>query len=231
MEQKKILSRCPRFSGLTEAEMGAVLREMQVKEKDYEKGEILLFAGEVPRDFGIVLEGGIVILKEEFSGSTTLLSQGFPGEIFAEAFAASGEPSLVTVEAAKKTRILWISYGRMMRPEGGGRGKGRLVENMMHILAEKNLFLANRVSHLSRRTLREKVLSYLGEQAAKQGSREFDIPFDRQKLADYLAADRSALSAVLGKLQREGVLTFRKHHFILHTEDEVVHEMEKGDHR
>lgn len=109
MEQKKILSRCPLFSGLTEAEMGAVLREMQVKEKDYEKGEILLFAGEVPRDFGIVLEGGIVILKEEFSGSTTLLSQGFPGEIFAEAFAASGEPSLVTVEAAKKTRILWIS--------------------------------------------------------------------------------------------------------------------------
>ena len=74
MEQKKILSRCPLFSGLTEAEMGAVLREMQVKEKDYEKGEILLFAGEVPRDFGIVLEGGIVILKEEFSGSTTLLS-------------------------------------------------------------------------------------------------------------------------------------------------------------
>ena len=63
MEQKKILSRCPLFSGLTEAEMGAVLREMQVKEKDYEKGEILLFAGEVPRDFGIVLEGGIVILK------------------------------------------------------------------------------------------------------------------------------------------------------------------------
>ena len=119
----------------------------------------------------------------------------------------------------------------MMRPEGGGRAKGRLVENMMHILAEKNLFLANRVSHLSRRTLREKVLSYLGEQAAKQGSREFDIPFDRQKLADYLAADRSALSAVLGKLQREGVLTFRKHHFILHTEDEAVHEMEKGDHR
>ena len=101
MEQKKILSRCPLFSGLTEAEMGAVLREMQVKEKDYEKGEILLFAGEVPRDFGIVLEGGIVILKEEFSGSTTLLSQGFPGEIFAEAFAASGEPSLVTVEAEK----------------------------------------------------------------------------------------------------------------------------------
>lgn len=92
MEQKKILSRCPLFSGLTEAEMGAVLREMQVKEKDYEKGEILLFAGEVPRDFGIVLEGGIVILKEEFSGSTTLLSQGFPGEIFAEAFAASGSP-------------------------------------------------------------------------------------------------------------------------------------------
>ena len=137
--------------------MGAVLREMQVKEKDYEKGEILLFAGEVPRDFDRA--GGRNRnferrIQRQYDSSVT----GFPGEIFAEAFAASGEPSLVTVEAAKKTRILWISYGQMMRPEGGGRAKGRLVENMMHILAEKNLFLANRVSHLSRRTAGEGAL-------------------------------------------------------------------------
>ena len=118
-----------------------------------------------------------------------------------------------------------------MRPEkGGGRERETRRKYDAHPGREKPVSGKPRI-HLSRRTLREKVLSYLGEQAAKQGSREFDIPFDRQKLADYLAADRSALSAVLGKLLREGVLTFRKHHFILHTEDEAVHEMEKGDHR
>ena len=102
---------------------------------------------------------------------------------------------------------------------------------MLAVVADKNLMLNRRLGHLSKRSTREKLLSYLSEQATLHDSADFYIPFDRQKLADYLAADRSALSAVLGKLQREGVLTFRKHHFILHTEDEAVHEMEKGDHR
>lgn len=150
-----------------------------------------------------------------------------PGEIFAEAFAAAGETSLVTVEAARDTEVLWIHFERMMR-SGAGKAQQTLVENMMQILAKKNLFLAGRVSHLSRRTLREKVLSYLAGQAARQGSRSFDIPFDRQGLADYLAADRSALSAVLGKLKKEGVLTFRKNHFTLLTEDEEAEKAGEG---
>ncbi len=62
-----------------------------------------------------------IYLREEFSGSITLLAQGMPGEIFAEAFAAAGEPSLVTVEAARDTEVLWIHFGRMMRRSGPGR--------------------------------------------------------------------------------------------------------------
>ena len=151
-----------------------------------------------------------------------------PGEIFAEAFAAAGEPSLVTVEAARDTEVLWIHFGRMMRRSGTGRAQQILVENMMQILAKKNLFLAGRVAHLSRRTLREKVLSYLGGQAARQRSNSFEIPFDRQGLADYLAADRSALSAVLGKLKKEGVLTFHKNQFTLLAEDADAEEAGKG---
>ena len=213
---------------MTDMEIRGLVEEIRAIKKYYRKGEVLLHAGMVPGEFGIVLEGCIHILREEFSGSTTLLAQGMPGEIFAEAFAAAGEPSLVTVEAARETEVLWIHFGRMMRRSGTGRAQQILVENMMQILAKKNLFLAGRVSHLSRRTLREKVLSYLAGQAARQGSRSFEIPFDRQGLADYLAADRSALSAVLGKLKKEGVLTFRKNHFTLLTEDEEAEKAGEG---
>ena len=227
MNQIKILASAPLFSGLTGMEIQELLEKMRVMKKIYRKGEVLLCAGDIPDEFGIVLSGCIHILREEFSGSITLLAQGMPGEIFAEAFAAAGETSLVTVEAARDTEVLWIHFERMMR-SGAGKAQQTLVENMMQILAKKNLFLAGRVSHLSRRTLREKVLSYLAGQAARQGSRSFEIPFDRQGLADYLAADRSALSAVLGKLKKEGVLTFRKNHFTLLTEDEEAEKTGEG---
>ena len=226
MNQIKILASAPLFSGLTGMEIQELLEKMRVMKKIYRKGEVLLCAGDIPDEFGIVLSGCIHILREEFSGSITLLAQGMPGEIFAEAFAAAGETSLVTVEA-RDTEVLWIHFERMMR-SGAGKAQQTLVENMMQILAKKNLFLAGRVSHLSRRTLREKVLSYLAGQAARQGSRSFEIPFDRQGLADYLAADRSALSAVLGKLKKEGVLTFHKNQFTLLAEDADAEEAGKG---
>lgn len=219
MSQTKMISKSPLFSGMTDMEIETVFDEIRVMKKEYRKGEILLREGMIPKEFGIVLDGCIHILKEEFSGSTTLVAQGMTGDIFAEAFAAAGEPSVVTVTAARDTEILWIHYGRMMALKGGGRAQEILVENMMQILAKKNLFLAGRLSHLSRRTLREKVLSYLSEQSKRQGRKSFVIPFDRQGLADYLAADRSALSAVLGKLEKDGILTFRKNHFTLLMEE------------
>ena len=230
MDQIKIIAACPLFSGMTNMEIRSLMEEIRTMKKCYQKEEVLLHAGTVPGEFGIVLEGCIHILREEFNGSTTLVAQGIPGEIFAEAFVVAGEPSLVTVEAARDTEVLWIHYGRMMKRSGTGRAQQILVENMMQILAKKNLFLAGRVSYLSRRTLREKVLSYLAGQAAKQGSNCFEIPFDRQGLADYLAADRSALSAVLGKLKKEGVLTFRKNHFTLLVEEAAEAETGKGEH-
>ena len=75
--------------------------------------------------------------------------------------------------------------------------------------------LTGKMRHMARPTTREKLLSYLSAQAARAGGPEFDIPLDRQQLADYLAVDRSAMSAVLGKLRDEGVLEFRKNHFRL----------------
>lgn len=142
MEEIKVMKACPLFAGMSENEIRTVLEEIRVRKKKYQKGEILLHAGEVPEEFGIVLDGCILILKEEFSGSTTLLAQGMPGEIFAEAFVAAGERSLVTAAAAKDTEILWIHYGRMRQGQTGAQAV--LMENMMQILAKKNLFLAGK---------------------------------------------------------------------------------------
>ena len=86
---------------------------------------------------------------------------------------------------------------------------------MMKVLAYKNVFLMQKVEHVTRRNTREKLLSYLSSQALKSGCSSFDIPFDRQELADYLAVDRSAMSAALARMKNEGLLKFKHHHFEL----------------
>ena len=91
----------------------------------------------------------------------------------------------------------------------------RIIQNMLRISAQKNLNLSSRMMHTASKSLRERLLSYLSEQALEHRSSRFTIPFDRQQLADYLAVDRSAMSSELGKMKAEGILEFKKNHFIL----------------
>jgi CRP-like cAMP-binding protein len=90
-----------------------------------------------------------------------------------------------------------------------------LIENLLKILARKNILLSNKNQLLSRRTIQDKVLSYLSLQAEKKGNLTFEIPFTRNELADFLCVDRSALSRVLSKLQKEGIIEYDHKHFKL----------------
>ncbi len=51
------------------------------------------------------------------------------------------------------------------------------------------------------------------------GNAHFSIPFDRQQLADYLGVDRSALSNELSKMQKDGLISFKKNEFTLTSEN------------
>ena len=210
MEQYlEILQKCPLFAGVPEAELPGLLAAAGAQIRRYGTGSVLLQAGETAERFGIVLAGAAQLWKEDYQGNRALLARLKPGEPFAEVFACLGTPLTVTAEAAGETAVLWLPYASI-----ASRG-GQLCENLLRSFAAKNLFLTGRIEHLSKRTLRQKALSYLSEQSLRAGSRSFRIPLTRQELADYLAADRSALSAVLSALRREGVLTFHKNRFTL----------------
>ena len=91
----------------------------------------------------------------------------------------------------------------------------QLIRNLLSSMAQKNFFLNEKLSHVTQRTIRQKLLAYLSSEAARLGSRSFSIPYDRQQLADYLAVDRSALSAELSRLRRDGLLRCHKNNFTL----------------
>ena len=200
------ISALPLFRGIAAGELPALLDRSSAREVRFAKGELLLHRGETPRSLGLVLEGGVHIIREDFWGNRSIVGLAGPGEIFAESYALAGKPLAVSVLAAADGRALSLDAGHLSQ---------RLSANLLALLAEKNLMLTEKMRHMARRTTREKLLSYLSAQALRAGTAEFDIPLDRQQLADFLAVDRSAMSAALGKLRDEGVLEFRKNHFRL----------------
>ena len=200
------ISTAPLFRGIAAGELPALLDRSSAREVRFAKGELLLHRGETPHSLGLVLEGGVHIIREDFWGNRSIVGLAGPGEIFAESYALAGKPLAVSVLAAADGRALFLDAGHLSQ---------RLSANLLALLAEKNLMLTEKMRHMARRTTREKLLSYLSAQALRAGTAEFDIPLDRQQLADFLAVDRSAMSAALGKLRDEGVLEFRKNHFRL----------------
>ena len=190
--------------------LGARLRQ-------YSKGDVIFHAGDPATHLGAVLTGQVQVSRTKADGQRVVMGEIRPGGLFAESFACARAESLpVTVTAAADAAGLLIDCGRISAPcSAACTFHTRLISNLLQVLAEKNLSLAGKLGHLSGRTIRERLLSYLEEQAARTGRATVTVPFDRQALADYLCVDRSALSRTIGALQREGVLTVRRDRFTL----------------
>lgn len=212
-----VIRRVRLFRGIGEEERGGMFGCLGARVRSFAAGEAILLAGDPPDRVGVLLDGRASIVREDAAGVRTLVAGLGPGDLFAELFAcAEAEALPVSVFAGTAAAVLFLDYRKIVRScPSACPFHARLVENMLAVVAEKALFLNRRLGHLSRRTTREKLLSYLAEQAERAGSRTFAIPFNRQELADYLCVERSAMSAQLGKLRDEGILRFQGSRFEL----------------
>ena len=118
--------------------------------------------------------------------------------------------------AAEDCELLFLNVSRLLTScQAACAFHNRLIQNLVAILGRKTMVFNEKLTHLSKRTTREKLLSYLSSQALQKGSLSFAIPYDRQQLADYLCVERAAMSTELSKLQKEGILQYHKNHFVL----------------
>ena len=212
-----ILQKCVLFQGFSEEELFASLACLNAREKKLEKGQCALHAGDEAQFVGVVLEGEVQILREDFDGARSVVGHAEAGQLFAEAFSCAGIAEMpVSVMAVRPSRVMLVPVERILTPCSQACGfHSRLITNLMHVMAQKNLYLHQKVEVMSQRTTREKLLRYLRTEARRQRSLSFTIPFDRQALADYLGVERSALSAEIGKMQRDGVIESRRSWFRL----------------
>ena len=213
----KLLTRTKLFYGITESEIEAMLKCLSAANHYYQKGECIFRRGEHITAVAMLLEGSIHIQKEDDWGNLSILSKISEGEIFGEVYACLGNDEMRhNAVAEKPSTVLFLNISRVLATcPSACRFHGQLIRNLLSVISSKNKTLTQKLEHMSQRTTREKLLSYLSEQSQKAGSPSFDIPFNRQQLADFLSVDRSAMSNELCKMRDEGILLFDRNHFTL----------------
>ena len=205
------------FSGISHEELARMLKCLGAKVESFKKHDFIYRMGDTISTFGMVLTGNVHVIREDFWGNRTIISQLGPGELFGESYSfAKNEPLLTSMVAAENAQILFMNIGTFTKMCKNTCSFHRnLIENMLGEVSEKNLELTRKIQHTSQRNTRDKLLSYLSEQAQKNASSSFSIPFNRQELADYLSVDRSAMSLELSKMQKDGLIKYDKNHFTL----------------
>ncbi|MDL2296243.1 Crp/Fnr family transcriptional regulator [Lachnospiraceae bacterium OttesenSCG-928-E19] len=217
MDKYDILATNPLFKGLTKTEIEGILQCLQARFVTYNKGGDIYRIGDEIKSIGIVLSGCVHVTKNDIHGNIHILTNVGPGELFAESYACMQSTySPINITSTQKSEILFIDVNKILTICSAGRAFHlTLVENLLYILAENNINLVKKIEHITPKSIREKVLSYLCSMAQKLGKFSFEIPFNRQQLADYLMVERSALSNELSKMQKDGIIEYEKNKFII----------------
>lgn len=205
------------FSGGSEKDIEAMLGCLQARLCTYKKGEYVLREGERVERLMMLAEGELHIQRDDYWGNRSIISMVGVGEMFGEAYAApESGPLLNDVLAVEDSAVIFLDIGRLLTVcPNRCRFHKTAVKNLFFAISEKNRRLVRKLGFMSRRTTREKLIAYLSEEAKRQNSGSFSIPFNRQQLADFLSVDRSAMSNELCKLRDEGLIEFEKNRFRL----------------
>lgn len=217
MKKTLIPEGTPLFENIARNQIPEILESLAAVQKDYHKNEGILLQGDSVSDLGILLSGSAHSLKTDITGKQVIVTLLKPGSYIGVLLAASQErKSPVTVQADEASSVLYLPYRKLLT-QSSCPGHDRLLYNLLRGIAEMALVLHDRNDCLIKPTIRDKVLTYLFQEAEKTGSRSFSIPLNRAAMAEYLNVDRSALSRELSRMKQDGLIDFSRSHFRLLT--------------
>ena len=211
------LQKCPLFADVTVDEVQKMLGCLGARMVHGVKKETLVAEGAAAQEFGIVLSGSVQIVRVDYYGNRSLVDEVLPSGMFCESFACADAETVPVAVVVKEEGDMMFIDCRHVTPVccHACAHHQQMIYNLMRAVAERNLQYDQKLEILSQRTTRDKLMTYLALQAKRQGCDSFEIPYDRQELADYLEVERSGLSAEIGKLRREGVIKSEKNRFTL----------------
>ena len=212
-----ILSKTKLFLNMHEEDIIAMLGCLQARKKSFKKGEYVLRQGDHINDITVLVEGHLHVQRDDYWGNRSIISTLGVGEIFGEAYVGPDSGVLLNdVVAVEDSVVIFFDVFRLINVcSSACRFHSMVVQNLFLAISEKNRQLLQKLGHMSKRSTREKLISYLSEEAKRQKSGTITLPFNRQQLADFLSVDRSAMSSELGKMRGEGLIVFEKNKFTL----------------
>lgn len=212
-----VLEGCTLFNGIAAQDVPGLLACLGASVRQFSRQQQILSEGEPARFVGVLLSGSAQVINQDIYGNRSILSKVMPGQLFGESFACAGAETLpVSVVANEDCAVMLVDCRRITTSCSNACGfHNRMIYNLLQVVAQRNLEFHQKLEITAKRTTREKLMAYLLSEAKAAGSREFTIAYDRQSLADYLGVERSAMSAELGKLQRDGVLKTNRSRFTL----------------
>lgn len=212
-----ILEKCPLFYGIEKESLLRMLTCLGATVDFYDKKYTVMPEGRPVKHIGIVLSGSVQMSLTDYYGNRSIISKVYPGELFAEAFACTETETMpLSVTANEPSYIMLIDCSHILHTcTNNCDFHQQLIFNLMKDIAAKALFFQQRIEITSKRSTREKLMTYLNITAKETGHSSFEIPFDRQELADFLEVERSGLSAEISKLRKEGIIESKKKYFKL----------------
>lgn len=216
----EIIKNCSLFENIATENFAEMLKCLDAKIRTYKKNQGIISEGDKISQIGIVLKGTVQITRMDYYGNRNIVAAIEPTQLFGESFVCARTNAVgINADAAEDCEIMFLSGEKIMSScRNACEFHNRLIYNLMKILAEKNLMFNRKIEIISKKTTREKLMTYLLQQAKQQSSDSFEIPYNRQELADFLGVDRSGLSAEIGKLRSEGVVECHNNKFtIIHT--------------
>ena len=214
-ENREFLKKTMIFQGMDDNELTASLDFFRAYEQNFKKGSTILHAGDLTDKMGLVMEGSVTVESDDAWGNRSILSKVEAGGFFAETYAVlPKEPLLVNVIANEDCHILFLRIGSLKQLQNNmEQWMIKFVSNLLMLSMHKNLMLSSRSFHTAPKTIRGRVMAYLNSVSMQKHAREFNIPFDRQQLADYLNLERTALSKELSKMKADGLIDYYKNSF------------------
>ncbi|MBE5041282.1 Crp/Fnr family transcriptional regulator [Ructibacterium gallinarum] len=212
-----VLKNTKLFSGVSAEEIETMLRCLGATLHPYKKGEYVFRAGEHIPALMILVDGTLHIQKDNYWGHRSILGNVMVGEMFGEAYVSPDSDAILNdIVAMTNSQVMFFDIHRILSVcSSACKFHALTVKNLFFAVSEKNRKLVTKLGYLSSRTTREKLLTYLSDEAKRNNSSTFSIPFNRQQLADFLSVDRSAMSNELCKMRDDGLITFDRNLFTL----------------
>ena len=212
--EREILDQCVLFQGLDDEKLAYAMAFFHAQEHGYLKGERLNRVGEPLRKFGLLLSGSIHVSMDDFDGNHLLMASVTPGITFGEALCYLGVEAQVSIESVVDSNVLVMDTISLKNPtKEPSPMDHELAKRFTAMLARRSLGLNDRIQILSKRTIREKVITLLSQYIARDGNSHILLPFSREAMATYLGVNQSALSRELGQMQEDGIIRFRGREF------------------